>query len=168
MQPPPDRRNTVSFMRRGCPKKSLPKKRRSWHACCVSWRSHARALPRPMASGPGPHDGPGAEPRARSTKSCWPCAMRSAKRILEDVPQLVAQMERLQQVSLTRANLQTILVNPALSLFRPRLRLREQVRGRGLAERDAGSVDPSNRDQYRRLAPHPISQLLPLRRGERL
>ena len=44
-------------------------------------------------------------------------------------------MERLQQVSLTRADLQTILVDPASPYF-GHLRLREQVRGRGLVERD--------------------------------
>ena len=49
---------------------------------------------------------------------------------LEDVPALVAQMERLQNVSLTRADLQTILVDPAAPYF-GHLRLREEVRGRG-------------------------------------
>jgi DNA helicase-2/ATP-dependent DNA helicase PcrA len=54
---------------------------------------------------------------------------------LEDVPQLVAQMERLQGVALTRADLQTILVDPAAPYF-GHLRLREQVRGRGAVERE--------------------------------
>ena len=64
---------------------------------------------------------------------------------LEDVPALVAQMERLQNVSLTRGELQTILVDPAAPYF-GHLRLREEVRGR-VVERDvligrATFVDP--------------------------
>ena len=54
---------------------------------------------------------------------------------LEDVPALVAQMERLQEVSLTRAELQTILVDPRSPYF-GHLRLRERVAGRGDVERD--------------------------------
>ena len=54
---------------------------------------------------------------------------------LEDVPALVAQMERLQEVSLTRAELQTMLVNPRSPYF-GHLRLRERVAGRGEVERD--------------------------------
>src|SRR5512141_3498157 len=45
---------------------------------------------------------------------------------LEDVPALVAQMERLQEVSLTRAELQTMLVDPSSPYF-GHLRLRERV-----------------------------------------
>ncbi|HEX7506434.1 MAG TPA: ATP-binding domain-containing protein, partial [Polyangia bacterium] len=54
---------------------------------------------------------------------------------LEDVPALVAQMERLQEVSLTRAELQTLLVDPRSPYF-GHLRLRERVAGRGDVERD--------------------------------
>ncbi len=54
---------------------------------------------------------------------------------LEDVPALVAQMERLQEVSLTRAELQTMLVDPRSPYF-GHLRLRERVAERGEVERD--------------------------------
>jgi DNA helicase-2/ATP-dependent DNA helicase PcrA len=54
---------------------------------------------------------------------------------LEDVPALVAQMERLQEVSLTRAELQTMLVDPRSPYF-GHLRLRERAAGRGDVERD--------------------------------
>jgi DNA helicase-2/ATP-dependent DNA helicase PcrA len=54
---------------------------------------------------------------------------------LEDVPALIAQMERLQEVSLTRAELQTMLVDPRSPYF-GHLRLRERVAGRGEVERD--------------------------------
>ena len=54
---------------------------------------------------------------------------------LEDVPALVAQMERLQEVSLTRSELQTMLVDPRSPYF-GHLRLRERVAGRGDVERD--------------------------------
>src|SRR5512136_2062486 len=49
---------------------------------------------------------------------------------LEDVPALVAQMERLQEVSLTRAELETMLVDPRSPYF-GHLRLRERLDGRG-------------------------------------
>jgi DNA helicase-2/ATP-dependent DNA helicase PcrA len=54
---------------------------------------------------------------------------------LEDVPALIAQMERLQEVSLTRAGLQHMLVDPRSPYF-AHLRLRERVAGRGEVERD--------------------------------
>src|SRR6185436_2365951 len=54
---------------------------------------------------------------------------------LEDVPALVAQMERLQEVAATRGDLQTYLVDPASPYF-GHLRLRERVAGRGEVERD--------------------------------
>lgn len=54
---------------------------------------------------------------------------------LEDVPALVAQMERLQEVSLTRAELETMLVDPRSPYF-GHLRLREQSPGRAPVERD--------------------------------
>src|SRR3569623_734555 len=81
----------------------------------------------------------------------------------EDVPQLVAQMERLQGVALTRADLQTILVDPASPYF-GHLRLRENVAGRGLVERDvllgrATYVDPKSRVNVVDWRHAPISQL---------
>jgi len=54
---------------------------------------------------------------------------------LEDVPALIAQMERLQEVSVTRAELGTMLVDPRSPYF-GHLRLRERVAGRGEIERD--------------------------------
>jgi DNA helicase II / ATP-dependent DNA helicase PcrA len=82
---------------------------------------------------------------------------------LEDVPALVAQMERLQGVALTRADLQTILVDPAAPYF-GHLRLREQVPGRGAVERDvligrATFVDAKNRVQIVDWRNAPVSQL---------
>ncbi len=82
---------------------------------------------------------------------------------LEDVPQLVAQMERLQQVSATRADLQTLLVDPASPYF-GRLRLREDVAGRGSVERDvfigrATFVDPGSRINVVDWRHAPVSQL---------
>jgi DNA helicase-2/ATP-dependent DNA helicase PcrA len=82
---------------------------------------------------------------------------------LEDVPQLVAQMERLQQVSATRADLQTLLVDPASPYF-GHLRLREEVAGRGRVERDvfigrATFVDPGSRINIVDWRHAPVSQL---------
>ncbi|HVZ71226.1 MAG TPA: ATP-binding domain-containing protein [Polyangia bacterium] len=82
---------------------------------------------------------------------------------LEDVPQLAAQMERLQQVSATRADLQTLLVDPASPYF-GHLRLRESVAGRGLVERDvfigrATFVDAASRVNIVDWRHAPVSQL---------
>ena len=82
---------------------------------------------------------------------------------LEDVPALVAQMERLQNVSLTRGDLQTILVDPAAPYF-GHLRLREEVRGRGAVERDvfigrATFVDAAARVNVVDWRHAPVSQL---------
>jgi DNA helicase-2/ATP-dependent DNA helicase PcrA len=82
---------------------------------------------------------------------------------LEDVPALVAQMERLQGVSLTRGDLQTILVDPATPYF-GHLRLREEVRGRGVVERDvlvgrATFVDAAARINIVDWRHAPVSQL---------
>jgi DNA helicase-2/ATP-dependent DNA helicase PcrA len=82
---------------------------------------------------------------------------------LEDVPALVAQMERLQNVSLTRGDLQTILVDPAAPYF-GHLRLREEVQGRGLVERDvlvgrATFVDAGARINIVDWRHAPVSQL---------
>src|SRR3569623_220804 len=82
---------------------------------------------------------------------------------LEDVPQQVAQMERRQGAALTRADLQTILGDPAAPYF-GHLRLRENVAGRGLGERDVLSgratyVDPKSRVNIVDWRHAPISQL---------
>ncbi len=82
---------------------------------------------------------------------------------LEDVPALVAQMERLQMVGMTRGDLQTMLVDPGSPYF-GHLRLREEVRGRGLVERDvfigrATYVDAKNRVNIVDWRHAPVSQL---------
>ncbi len=82
---------------------------------------------------------------------------------LEDVPALVAQMERLEGVSLMRGELQTILVDPESPYF-GHLRLRESVPGRGTVERDvlvgrATFVDPARRINVVDWRHAPVSQL---------
>jgi DNA helicase-2/ATP-dependent DNA helicase PcrA len=82
---------------------------------------------------------------------------------LEDVPALVAQMERLQEVSATRADLQTFLVDPASPYF-GHLRLCERVAGRGDVERDvfigrATFVDAAARVNIVDWRHAPVSQL---------
>ena len=82
---------------------------------------------------------------------------------LEDVPALIAQMERLQGVSLRRAEAQGVLVDPGAPYF-GHLRLREQVSGRGAVERDvfigrATFVDPAARVNIVDWRHAPISQL---------
>jgi DNA helicase-2/ATP-dependent DNA helicase PcrA len=82
---------------------------------------------------------------------------------LEDVPALVAQMERLQEVSLTRAEQQSMLVDPRSPYF-GHLRLREQVEGRGTIERDvfvgrATYTDPKSRVYVVDWRNAPVSQL---------
>src|SRR5262245_49003713 len=82
---------------------------------------------------------------------------------LEDVPALVAQMERVQEVSATRGDLQTFLVDPASPYF-GHLRLRERVAGRGTVERDvfigrATFVDPAARINIVDWRHAPVSQL---------
>ena len=82
---------------------------------------------------------------------------------LEDVPQLIAQMERLQEVAMTRADLETILIDPASPYF-GHLRLREQVAGRGAVERDvfigrATFVDAKRRINIVDWRHAPVSQL---------
>jgi len=80
----------------------------------------------------------------------------------EDVPALIAQMERLQGVSLRRAEAQGVLVDPASPYF-GHLRLREQVNGRAV-ERDvlvgrASFIDPANRVNIVDWRNAPVSQL---------
>ncbi|HEX2660854.1 MAG TPA: UvrD-helicase domain-containing protein, partial [Polyangia bacterium] len=82
---------------------------------------------------------------------------------LEDVPQLVAQMERLQGVALNRTELQSILVDAASPYF-GHLRLRETIAGRGQVERDvligrATYVDAKARVNIVDWRNAPISQL---------
>jgi DNA helicase-2/ATP-dependent DNA helicase PcrA len=82
---------------------------------------------------------------------------------LEDVAALVAQMERLQGVSLRRAEAQAILVDPASPYF-GHLRLREEVPGRAPVERDvfigrATYVDPASRVNIVDWRHAPVSQL---------
>src|SRR6185503_17750196 len=82
---------------------------------------------------------------------------------LEDVPALVAQMERLQEVAATRGDLQTFLVDPASPYF-GHLRLRERVAGRGEVERDvligrATFVDAGARVNIVDWRHAPVSQL---------
>src|SRR4051794_31531523 len=82
---------------------------------------------------------------------------------LEDVPALVAQMERLEGVSLMRGELQTILVDPESPYF-GHLRLRESAPGRGTVERDvlvgrATFVDPARRINVVDWRHAPVSQL---------
>jgi DNA helicase-2/ATP-dependent DNA helicase PcrA len=81
----------------------------------------------------------------------------------EDVPALIAQMERLQGVSLRRAEAQGVLVDPRSPYF-GHLRLREQVPGRGAVERDvlvgrAGFIDPATRVNIVDWRNAPVSQL---------
>lgn len=82
---------------------------------------------------------------------------------LEDVPALIAQMERLQGVSLRRAEAQGVLVDPASPYF-GHLRLREQTGDGRTVERDvcigrATFVDPATRVNVVDWRHAPVSQL---------
>ncbi|HVR63934.1 MAG TPA: 3'-5' exonuclease [Polyangia bacterium] len=82
---------------------------------------------------------------------------------LEDVAALVAQMERLQGISLRRAEAQSVLVDPGSPYF-GHLRVREAVEGRAPIERDvcigrATFVDPAARVNIVDWRDAPISQL---------
>jgi DNA helicase-2/ATP-dependent DNA helicase PcrA len=108
---------------------------------------------------------PAAANPARPDVSAELIALRDeiAEARLEDVPQLAAQMERLQQVSATRADLQVLLVDPASPYF-GHLRLSEEVAGRGRVERDvfigrATYVDPKTRVNIVDWRHAPVSQL---------
>src|SRR6185312_10545416 len=125
-----------------------------------------RLLARVLASLAAHAPGPGATTRepARTGHVEEMIALRDeiGEARLEDVPALVAQMERLQNVSLTRGELQTILVDPAAPYF-GHLRLREEVRGR-VVERDvligrATFVDPGARINVVDWRHAPVSQL---------
>jgi DNA helicase-2/ATP-dependent DNA helicase PcrA len=87
--------------------------------------------------------------------------MAEARR--EDVPALIAQMERLQGVSLRRAEAQGVLVDPRSPYF-GHLRVREQVEGRGTVERDvlvgrASYIDPASKVNIVDWRNAPVSQL---------
>src|SRR3569623_802536 len=97
--------------------------------------SLAAALSRRPAGSKRPADNTAAAVVRRADEELVSLRDKFGKARLEDVPALVAQMERLQGVALTRADLQTILVDPASPYF-GHLRLREQVAGRGPVERD--------------------------------
>ncbi|HEY0706460.1 MAG TPA: ATP-binding domain-containing protein, partial [Polyangia bacterium] len=77
---------------------------------------------------------------------------------LEDVAALVAQMERLQGVSLRRAEAQGVLVDPAQPYF-AHLRLREGGRERDVCIGRSTFVDPANRVSIVDWRHAPISQL---------
>jgi DNA helicase-2/ATP-dependent DNA helicase PcrA len=82
---------------------------------------------------------------------------------LEDVAALVAQMERLQGVSLRRAEAQAVLVDPDVPYF-GHLALHEEVPGRAPVERDvligrATYVDPARRVNVVDWRHAPVSQL---------
>ncbi len=129
----------------------------------ASLAAHAAAARLPRASSTGaPGEGASAYRRGYVDEMV---ALRDeiGEARLEDVPALVAQMERLQGVALTRSDLQTILVDPASPYF-GHLRLREQVRGGGTVERDvligrATFVDPPNRINIVDWRHAPVSQL---------
>ena len=135
-----------------------------------SLAAHAAAAARPAR--PGAQGGRGGQSgsAARATASARAydeelVALRDeiGEARLEDVPALVAQMERLQMVGATRGDLQAMLVDPASPYF-GHLRLREQVRGRGLVERDvligrATYVDAKNRINIVDWRHAPVSEL---------
>lgn len=123
----------------------------------------ARVLASLAAHAPAARPADGAASRRDSVEEMIALRDEIGEARLEDVPQLVAQMERLQNVSMTRADLQTILVDPAAPYF-GHLRLREEVRGRGAVERDvfigrATFVDAAARVNVVDWRHAPVSQL---------
>jgi DNA helicase-2/ATP-dependent DNA helicase PcrA len=125
----------------------------------------ARVLESLAAHAPHPQPKAGVAPRLRGGYADEMVALRDeiGEARLEDVPALVAQMERLQGVSLTRGDLQTMLVDPASPYF-GHLRLRETIVGRGVVERDvligrATFVDAGRRINIVDWRHAPVSQL---------
>ena len=123
----------------------------------------ARVLASLAAHAPAARPAAGAAPRRDHIEEMIALRDEIGEARLEDVPALVAQMERLQNVSLTRGDLQTILVDPAAPYF-GHLRLREEVRGRGAVERDvfigrATFVDAAARVNVVDWRHAPVSQL---------
>jgi DNA helicase II / ATP-dependent DNA helicase PcrA len=128
----------------------------------ASLAAHAAALPKPGGAN-GARSREGAAARRAYDEELVALRDEIGEARLEDVPALVAQMERLQMVGVTRADLQTILVDPASPYF-GHLRLREEVRGRGAVERDvfigrATYVDPKSRVNIVDWRHAPVSQL---------
>jgi DNA helicase-2/ATP-dependent DNA helicase PcrA len=113
-------------------------------------------------------NGGGARPARRSDDALIELRDEIGEARLEDVPALVAQMERLQEVALTRAELQTVLVDADAPYF-GHLRLREEVPERGrtgtrVVERDvligrSTYVDPAARVNIVDWRDAPVSQL---------
>jgi DNA helicase-2/ATP-dependent DNA helicase PcrA len=121
-----------------------------------SLAAHAPAPSRPAGPAPG-------DPRRGYADEMVALRDEIGEARLEDVPALVAQMERLQGVSLTRADLQTILVDQASPYF-GHLTLREEVPGRGPIEREvligrATFVDAKRRINIVDWRHAPVSQL---------
>jgi DNA helicase-2/ATP-dependent DNA helicase PcrA len=131
-----------------------------------SLTAHAAALPKPgMTRSTASREAAAAGAAARRAYDEELISLRDeiGEARLEDVPALVAQMERLQMVGMTRADLQTMLVDPESPYF-GHLRLREAVRGRGAVERDvfigrATYVDAKNRINIVDWRHAPVSQL---------
>jgi DNA helicase-2/ATP-dependent DNA helicase PcrA len=128
----------------------------------ASLAQHAAAMPKPGA-GKAPSSRESADARKAYDEELISLRDEIGEARLEDVPALVAQMERLQMVGMTRADLQTMLVDQASPYF-GHLRLREEVRGRGIVERDvfigrATYVDPKTRTNIVDWRHAPVSQL---------
>ncbi|HTA21232.1 MAG TPA: UvrD-helicase domain-containing protein, partial [Polyangia bacterium] len=135
-----------------------------------SLADHAAALPRAgvLRTGGESAAPPGTVAAAAAARRAYDAELVSLRdeigeARLEDVPALVAQMERLQMVGMTRADLQTMLVDPASPYF-GHLRLREEVQGRGVVERDvfigrATYVDAKSRVNIVDWRHAPVSQL---------
>ncbi|HXI54746.1 MAG TPA: 3'-5' exonuclease [Polyangia bacterium] len=120
--------------------------------------AHATAVAR--AQGPRR---PGAHSPARADQELIALRDEIGEARLEDVAALVAQMERMQGISLRRAEAQSVLVDPASPYF-GHLRLREQLEGRPAIERDimigrATFVDAAARVNIVDWRHAPISQL---------
>lgn len=106
---------------------------------------------------------PGSPATARYDEELVALRDEIAEARLEDVPALVAQMERLQGVSLRRAEAQAVLVDPAAPYF-GHLRLSEPTPRGGAVERDvligrATYVDPERRVSIVDWRHAPVSQL---------
>ncbi|HEY2903064.1 MAG TPA: 3'-5' exonuclease [Polyangia bacterium] len=108
-------------------------------------------------------DRPGAHSPARADQELIALRDEIGEARLEDVAALVAQMERMQGISLRRAEAQSVLVDPGAPYF-GHLRLREQAAGRPAVERDiligrATFVDPAARVNIIDWRHAPLSQL---------
>ena len=126
-----------------------------------------KSLGEHAAAAPTRRGAPSAQARTRSLRAydAELVALRDeiGEARLEDVPALVAQMERLQGVSLQRAEARSLLVDPAAPYF-GHLRLHEQPEGRPVRERDvligrASFVDAKSRVSIVDWRDAPVSQL---------